>query len=166
MDIVDALPLPRAYMSPKGDFMLLAEYESMPSIAYMSQPLLRIAGMRITPKYNSRQQTSFNTGFTIKSIKAGSTKRINLPKGAKFGSPSWSLDGSWIAFPRYTDKGIELWAANTKTGKAKALTGPVINATINSGFTWLQDSRHLLVYTILENRGDPPQAPEVPVGPN
>ncbi len=166
VDIVDAPPLPRAIMSPKGDFMLLAEYESMPSIAYMAQPLLRIAGIRITPKYNSRQQTSFNTGFTIKSIKDGSTKRITLPKGAKLGSPGWSLDGSWIAFSRYTDKGIELWAADTKTGKAKALTGPIINATINSGFTWLQDSRHLLIYTILENRGNPPQKPEVPVGPN
>ncbi len=166
VDIVDALPLPRAIMSPKGDFILLAEYESMPSIAYMAQPLLRIAGIRITPKYNSRQQTSFNTSFTIKSIKDGSTKRITLPKGAKLGSPGWSLDGSWIAFSRYTDKGIELWVADIKTGKAKALTGPIINATINSGFTWLQDSRHLLIYTILENRGNPPQEPEVPVGPN
>jgi len=166
VDIVDAPPIPRAIMSPKGDFMLLAEYESMPSISYMAQPLLRIAGMRITPKYNSRQQTSFNTGFTIKSIKDGSTKRITLPKGAKFGSPGWSLDGAWIALPHYTDKGIELWAVETKTGKAKSLTGPIINATINSGFTWLQDSRHLLIYTILENRGNAPRASEIPVGPN
>ena len=59
IDIVDAPPPPRALMSPTGDFMLLADYEVMPSIAYMAQPMLRLAGMRITPKYNSRQQTLF-----------------------------------------------------------------------------------------------------------
>ena len=166
VDIVTAPPTPRAMISPTGDTMILIEYESMPSIAYMAQPLLRIAGTRITPKYNSRQVTSFNTGLTIKVIKDGSTIPIDLPKGAKLGSPRWSFDGSWIAFTRYTDAGIELWAADVKTGKAKALTGSVINATISSGFTWLLDNRHLLAYTVLEDRGNPPKKPEVPIGPN
>jgi len=166
VDIVTAPPTPRAMISPTGDTMILIEYESMPSIAYMAQPLLRIAGTRITPKYNSRQVTSFNTGLTIKVIKDGSTIPIDLPKGAKLGSPRWSFDGSWIAFTRYTDAGIELWATDVKTGKAKALTGSVINATISSGFTWLLDNRHLLAYTVLEDRGNPPKKPEVPIGPN
>ena len=166
VDIVTAPPTPRAMISPTGDTMILIEYESMPSIAYMAQPLLRIAGTRITPKYNSRQVTSFYTGLTIKVIKDGSTIPIDLPKGAKLGSPRWSFDGSWIAFTRYTDAGIELWAADVKTGKAKALTGSVINATISSGFTWLLDNRHLLAYTVLEDRGNPPKKPEVPIGPN
>jgi len=166
VDIVTAPPTPRTMISPTGDTMILLEYESMPSIAYMAQPLLRIAGTRITPKYNSRQVTSFNTGLTIKVIKDGSMIPIDLPKGAKLGSPRWSFDGSWIAFTRYTDAGIELWAADVKTGKAKALTGSVINATISSGFTWLLDNRHLLAYTVLEDRGNPPKKPEVPIGPN
>jgi len=166
VDIVTAPPTPRAMISPTGDTMILIEYESMPSIAYMAQPLLRIAGTRIIPKYNSRQVTSFYTGLTIKVIKDGSTIPIDLPKGAKLGSPRWSFDGSWIAFTRYTDAGIELWAADIKTGKAKALTGSVINATISSGFTWLLDNRHLLAYTVLEDRGNPPKKPEVPIGPN
>lgn len=164
--IVDAPPTPAAVMSPSGELMLLVDYESMPSIAYLAQPVLRIAGTRITPKYNSRQVTTFYTGLTVKSIKDRTTQQIALPEGAKLGSPRWSIDGSWIAFTRYTDSGIELWVAETKTGKAKALTGPVINATLDSGFAWLASNRHLLVYTILKDRGDPPKEPEVPVGPN
>lgn len=166
VDIVDTLPSPSVTISPTGDLMLLAEYGPMPSIAYMAQPMLRLAGMRVTPLYNSRHQTTFYAGLIIKSVKDGSTKRVNLPKGAKLSYPRWSVDGSRIAFLRYTDKGAELWAADTKTGKAKALTGPIINSTLNSGFTWLQDNRHLLIYAILENRGNPPREPEVPVGPN
>jgi dipeptidyl aminopeptidase/acylaminoacyl peptidase len=166
VDIVDTLPSPRATISPTGDLMLLAEYGPMPSIAYMAQPLLRLAGIRITPKYNSRQQTTFYAGLTIQSVKTRLTNRIALPEEAKLGFPQWSYDGQRLAFPRFTDKGVELWVAEVKTGKAKAITGPIINATLNSGFMWLQDNRHLLIYTIPENRGNPPQEPEVPAGPN
>jgi len=66
IDIVSAPPTPEISISPTGDFMLLAGYESMPSIAYLAQPLLRIAGIRITPKNTSRQQITFYTDFTIK----------------------------------------------------------------------------------------------------
>jgi len=166
IDIVKAPPPPRVSLNPPGEIIFLAEYETMPSIAYMAQPLLRLAGTRITPKYNSRQQTFFYTSLTLKSIKDGKEMDVLLPEGAKLGFPSWSFDGQWLAFPRLTETGFELWVAEAKTGKAKTLTGPVLNATINSGFTWLPDSRHLLVYTIPKDRGAPPKEPEVPVGPN
>lgn len=166
IDIVNAPPPPRATISPVGDVMLLVEYELMPSIAYMAQPLLRLAGMRILPKYNARQMTIFYTGLTIKRIKDGITTNIALPEGAKLGFPQWSHDGQWLAFLRYADTGAELWVADVRDGKAKALTGPVINATLNSGFTWLPDNRHLIVHAILENRGAPPEKQAVPIGPN
>jgi dipeptidyl aminopeptidase/acylaminoacyl peptidase len=165
IDIVEAIPFPRASMNPTGDLMLLAESESMPSIAYMSQPLLRLAGTRITPNYNSRQQTSFTTGLIIKSVKNGKEIRIALPEGAKLGFPQWSLDGKWLAFSLLKDTGFELWIADATTGKAKALTGPSLNSTVNSGFSWLPDNK-ILVYAILEDRGDPPKKSEVPIGPN
>lgn len=166
VDIVTAPPPPRVSVSPTGERILLIEYESMPDIAYMSQPLLRLAGTRILPKYNARQVTSFNTALTLKTIKEGTVTAIDLPAEAKLGFPRWSYDGKWIAFLRYAETGVELWAAEVKTGKAKALTGPVINAAITSGFTWLPGSRHILAYTIKEDRGAPPETPSVPVGPN
>jgi len=166
IDIVDAPPPPMAIINPSGDIMLLAEYRAVPSIADLAQPLLRLAGTRITPKYNSRQQTTFYTALTIKSVKDGLTKRVDLPEGAKLSSPRWSYDGSWITFLRYTEAGLELWIADAKTGKTKVLTPPVINAAISSGYTWLPDNQHLLVYTVLENRGNPPENPAVPAGPN
>ena len=165
IDIVDAPPLPRASMNPTGDLMLLSESESMPSIAYMSQPLLRLAGTRITPNSNSRQQTSFTTGLIVKSIKNVEETRIALPEGAKLSFSRWSLDGKWLAFSLLKDTGFELWIADVSTGKAKALTGPNLNSTVNSGFSWLPGNK-ILVYTILENRGNPPQKSEVPIGPN
>jgi dipeptidyl aminopeptidase/acylaminoacyl peptidase len=166
IDIVTAPPPPRTSISPTGEDMMLIEYESMPSIAYMAQPLLRIAGTRITPNNNSRQVTIFYTGIKIKNIKTGEIIKVDLPDNAKLGYPGWSFDGKWIAFARYLDNGVELWAADRKTGKARALTGPVVNATTTSGFSWMPDNQHLLVQTILKDRGNPPKKPSVPKGPN
>jgi len=166
VDIADTPPTPFAFMSPTSENMLLAEYDPMPSIAYMAQPMLRLAGMRITPNTNSRMQTNFCTGLVIKKLKDGETIRISLPEGAKLGFPEWSYDDQWIAFNRYTASGVELWVAETETGKAKALTPPHINAILNDGFRWMPDNRHLLINIILEDRGEPPPIPAVPVGPN
>ncbi len=165
IDIIDAPPLPRASINPTGDLMLLVEYESLPSIAYMSQPLLRLAGTRITPNSNSRQQTSFVTGLIVKSIDGGSEKRIQLPDQAKMGTARWSIDGQWIAFSVLQETGFELWVANASTGESKRLTGPDLNATLNSGFAWLPENR-LLAYTVLKNRGQAPRNSNVPLGPN
>jgi len=166
MDIVTAPPSPRVFISPSDEVMILGEYESMPSIAYMAQPLLRLAGTRILPQYNSRQTTTFYTRLTIMSIKDGKEIPVALPDGARVGSLSWSYDSRSFAFTRLTDTGFELWLADAATGKSKRLTGPILNATINSGFAWQPGSGSLLVYGIVEDRGTPPQAPEVPSGPN
>ncbi len=166
VDILEAPPFPRAVISPRGNLLLLAEYETMPSISHLAQPLLRIGGLRITPLNNSRQQMIFYTALTLKSLKDGKTRRIPLPDGVKLGLPRWSHDGLWLAFPRYKDNGVELWVASTKTTEARAIASVMINTVTNPGFSWMPDSRHLLVYTVPENRGISPERPRVPIGPD
>jgi len=164
--IVDAPPPPQVILSPTGDLMLLAEYEAMPSIAYLSQPILRLAGIRIPPFNNSRQAMTFCTSLTLKTIKDGTSKKIALPEGIKFGFPRWSADGKWVAFPHYTETGVELWSVDAATGKAQAITPPAVNAVLGRGFSWMPDNRHILVSMIPEGRGPAPEALRVPKGPN
>ena len=52
-------------MSPARDLILLAAYEPMPSIAYIAQPMQRLAGIRIMPGNNSRQVISFFTSLSL-----------------------------------------------------------------------------------------------------
>jgi dipeptidyl aminopeptidase/acylaminoacyl peptidase len=165
IDIVDAPLPPQAIMSPTGNKILLAEYEVYPSIAYMAQPMLRLAGMRILPKNNSSQQTTFVIGLRIKNLTDGSTIEIALPEAAKLSRPQWSFDGKWIAFARYLDDGVELWVVEAETGKAKALTSPELNTTLSRGFHWAPDNRCIIAHMIPEDRGEPPIEPEVPIGP-
>ena len=163
--IVDAPPTPRVSLSPARDIMALVEYEAMPTIAYISQPILRIAGIRITPFNNSRQVLSFNTGLSLEDIKTGKVRRVALPDGSKFTAPSWAPDGRTIAFLRFVENGVELWSVDVATGTAKALTGPVVSAVV-SATVWMPDSKSLIVSLIPEGRGPAPEAPRVPVGPN
>ena len=165
IDILDAPPFPRAVLSPRSDLMVLADYQAMPHISDLAQPLLRLAGMRITPRTNSRQLLTYYTALSLVSLKDGKTRKVALPEAVKMGFPQWSPDGRWIAFARYKDDGAELWVVNAVSSEAKALTAAILNSVLGTGFAWLPDSRHLIVNTIVEGRGDLPQAPAVPVGP-
>ncbi len=164
IDIVDAPPTPSVSMSPAGDTMALVDRESMPTIAYISQPILRIAGMRITPAFNSRQVLSFSTGLTLKDMKSGLVRKVELPDGFKFTFPSWSPDGRTIALLRYVEGGVELWAVDVATAGARALTPPAVNAVLG-GIEWAPDSRRIVVPLVPEGRGPAPVAPRVPIGP-
>ncbi len=168
VDIVTAPPTPTVSMSPAGDTMALVDRESMPTIAYLSEPILRIAGMRITPSFNSRQVLSFSTGLALKDMKTGVLRRVALPADFKFSSGmrgvAWSPDGRRIALLGYAEGGVELWVVDVPTAEAKPLTKPVVNALLG-GVDWMPDSRRLVVSLVPEDRGPAPVAPRVPIGP-
>ena len=48
-DLVMAKPSPAVSISNKGDWMLIMERSSMPSVEELAQPELKIAGLRINP---------------------------------------------------------------------------------------------------------------------
>ena len=164
VDILSAPPTPRVLLSPGGDRLLLIESESMPSIAALARPFLRLAGMRLTPADNSRQMTVFDTALTLKTIKDGKDQGIELPAGIKLARPAFSSDGRWISFARFLENGVELWVAETATGKARALTPPRLNLVL-SGIAWMPGNRKILVQMIPGDRGPAPVEPRVPVGP-
>ncbi len=165
VDILDAPPTPMVSESPTGDLLAIIEHESMPAIADLSRPILRIAGIRIAPALNSRQVLSFSTALSVKDVRTGALRRISLPDGIRFSATSWSPDGRTMAFLRYAEGGVELWSVDIGTGVAKALTGPSVSAVTRS-YSWMPDGRSLLVSFVPEGRGPAPEPPRVPVGPN
>jgi dipeptidyl aminopeptidase/acylaminoacyl peptidase len=164
--VVEAPPPPRPIMSPRGDLMVLAEYQAMPAIADLAQPLHRLGGIRVTPQTNSRQQMVFITSLTLVTVADGKSRKVALPEGIKIGGIQWSYDGRRLAFSRLRENGLELWVADAVTGEAKALTGPVLSAVLGPVFRWLPGSGRILAFTVPETRGDAPTPPPVPTGPN
>src|SRR4029077_14668175 len=109
-----------AFVTPALTALLLVEYAGSPPIAFVSQPMLRLAGLRIAPQTSSRQRLRPFTGLSILLLDGSHARRIALPEGAKIGLPVWSHDGKRLAFTRDVADGVELWTADVSTGKAGA----------------------------------------------
>jgi len=90
---------------------------------------------------------------------------VALPAGFRFMAPSWSPDGSRIAFLRGADAGLELWVADVASGQARRLTGPQVNAAFGASMDWLPDSSAVLIRMVPDRRGPAPEAARTPSGP-
>ncbi len=97
--VVLAPPTPAFSTSPSRDAILLVDYNPNPGIALLAEPFLRLAGLRIIPKLNCRQNTTEYTAVTVRWLVTDDVIRIQLPeKGRLAGIPQWSPDGRQIAF--------------------------------------------------------------------
>ncbi len=179
LDVLNAPNAPQVSISPAGDHMMLSYRESYPTIADLSEPMVRIAGLRINPATNGLRQPQLVTGLTLKSIADGKETKVPVPVNARIGfgrgggrgggafggGGGWSPDGKHFAFTNTTDNGIELWVGNTATATVRRLIGVKLNAAYGEAWQWMPDNRTLLCQIVPAGRGRPPAEPKVPVGP-
>ena len=165
-DLVDAPVTPSISLSPDKKHLLILERTSLPSIAELSQPELRLAGLRINPKTNGRSRTNNYKSIIIKNIDSNKEKKVRgLPKSSHISNVFWAPNGKHIAISVINGDRINLYLADVKNGKAKLLIKKPLNAVYGSAVYWLSDSEGLIVKTIIENRGNVPVKSAVPDGP-
>ncbi|WP_018127907.1 prolyl oligopeptidase family serine peptidase [Balneola vulgaris] len=167
IDLVDGASTPSVSISPDGTTMLLLSRPGRPSIEDVSQPELRLAGVRINPRTNGPSRSrSMNNGITIRDMKSGKDIDLKgLPANPKISDVSWSPKGDMIAFLVTTDSNIELWKAEISTANASRIGNVSVNDTYGSAFTWTRDGSSLIVKMVPENRGTAPVQKTAPLGP-
>jgi dipeptidyl aminopeptidase/acylaminoacyl peptidase len=164
--LVDAPVTPGVSLSPDASLMLLMERPSLPSIAEVAAPELRLAGLRINPRTSGPSRARPFSGLTLRTMEGDERPVVGLPPDARIRNVDWSPDGGQIAFTLDRDDRIELWVANVATARARRLLDAAVNdAYYGSAFNWVSDSRTLVVRTIPEGRGAAPEPPHVPTGP-
>jgi len=168
VDILDAPPIPTVVVGPDLRTIAVLSRRSMPTIAELAEPIYRIAGARINPNTNGRQQRGGAIiSITLKSIADGTEKRVTVPPNPNIGNVSFSPNGKRLSFTNTKDNGIELWVADTTTGQSKLLTGKErLNGASGDPCDWLKDGVTLLCQFVPSGRGPAPDAPVVPAGPN
>lgn len=165
LDILDAEPLPGVAVSPARDTLALLPRRSMPSIAEVSQPMLRLAGIRINAAINGPHRPQAGTGITLRTIASGAERKVVVPPNARIGGVSFSPDGKRFLFTNTRDTGIDLYIADVATGSARKVEGAAING-VSRACEWLDDSSGALCSFVPTGRASAPSTPKVPAGPN
>ena len=65
-NLILATATPYVMVSPDGSWLAILERPELPSIAELSQPELRIAGLRINPANNGPSRAGHYTGITFR----------------------------------------------------------------------------------------------------
>jgi dipeptidyl aminopeptidase/acylaminoacyl peptidase len=165
-DLLDAPFTPSVSLSPNGEFMLLMHRPGLPGIDEVSQPELKLAGVRINPRTNGPSRGWYYNGLKfqrVSDLKEG--KITGLPDNPKIADVSWSPDGQWVAFTLTEPDRVELWAVDLKTGLARKITNSAINAAYGNTYEWVSDSKTIIAKIVVPGRGEAPPEPLVPTGP-
>lgn len=165
-DILDAQAFPFASVSPTRERVAMVTRRSMPTIAEIAQPMLRLAGYRIDPRTNGPYRRPDGVGIVLKSLADARETQIATPGGAAIGDVEFAPDGTRVAFTATRQDGVELWVADASTGAAKALTTATLNAVDGAPCHWLPSGSALLCRFVRADRGTAPAASSVPTGPN
>ncbi len=163
--ILDAPLPPRVSLSPSRDRLLFVQGVRFLSVEELSQPMLKLAGVRINPLNFGPAQPVYYVGLRIKDIASGTERAVALPQGRKIGFPIWSPDGQRFAFLMFRSSTIDLWICEAKNGELKQISGVQINASFGKPFEWLPDSQSIICQTVLPNAKTPPKLTAIPVGP-
>ncbi len=165
--LVDAPRTPAVMLSSTRRVMLLLHRSSVPGIAKIAEPELRLAGLRINPRNTGPSRYSGYERLSLKTLDGSAARPVTgVPEDAAIGNVSFSPDGQHVAFTVMLPERIEAYVASVADGQARRLTTRHVNdASPGAPLRWVSDSQSLLVKMVPLDRGEPPVAPLAPAGP-
>ncbi len=165
-DLVTVAPTPGVSVDSKGQYMVILERAANPTIAELSQPELRLAGVRLNPATNGPSRASYLTGLKLKKLPNGTETAVTgLPAEAQLSYLQWSPDETKIAFTNTTDTQLELYVADVATAAARRVGTVALNAVLGTPYNWLPDGQGFIVRAVPAGRGAAPAPGRVPKGP-
>jgi dipeptidyl aminopeptidase/acylaminoacyl peptidase len=165
-EVVDAPVTPVISVSPDRRIILILHRPGLPGIDEVSQPELRIAGLRINPRNYGPSRARYYDRLALQNLKGGDERPVtDLPENPKINTTRWSSNGAHIAMLLTFADRIELWVVDVATAKAERLLENRVNDTFSNTLEWTPDGAAVLVTVVPDDHGEPPAPPSVPTGP-
>jgi len=165
MDLALAKPTPTVSVDSKGEWMLLMERNSYPSVEELGQPEVRVAGLRINPANFSLSRQNYINNLYLRNLKSGAEFKIaGLPANLLANAVSWSNDEKKIAFTHTTNARVDLYVIDVATRQAKKINQLPLNTILGSAYTWVSDNT-ILYKAAIKPPASMPRKPVTPKGP-
>ncbi len=167
LQLADVPLPPRTVINHDGSTIVLLYRNQYKSIAELSEPEIKLAGIRTNPVTNMSSRTSFSNNIKIQKTGEKNAVQVEgLPNDLRLANFTWSPDQSKMAFTNSVSTGTELWYLDIATAQAHKLTTPIVNANLGSAFRWFKDNQNILVKTIPSDRAPIVSKSEaIPQGP-
>lgn len=167
LELVDVEMAPLVSIDSKREQMIFYYRNAFKSLKDLSQPEMRLAGLRINPKTNISSTASYYNNIKYKKLNEVALQQIaNMPSDAHIAYSSYSPDETKLAFTNTVEEGVELWVIDLITLLAKKLTEPILNANSGNPYSWFSNSESMLVKILPEDRKALIKAEDaIPTGP-
>ncbi len=163
-DLVLAPPTPSISLSKKGDWMLLLQRSSYPSVEELAQPELKIAGLRINPANFAPSRQSFINSVVLRQVNSGKDFTVTgLPSPLFASQVSWSPDEKKIALLHTSASRVDLYVIDVATRRAVKVNKTALNS-IMVDYDWI-DNRRLLYAVTTKTAAQAPKRSLLPKGP-
>src|SRR5580693_3191040 len=114
-DILNSPTTPTLALSPNHAYAVQGSPVRYPPIAELSEPMLRLAGIRINPKTNGLHNTTFQASILLRKVPEGTEIKVALPPNPKLEIGPWSPDGTRFVFTNSTSAGVDVWIGEAAT---------------------------------------------------
>jgi dipeptidyl aminopeptidase/acylaminoacyl peptidase len=175
--MVDAPLTPTISLSPAHGvgprIVLIQQSSSLPAIADLAEPELRLAGIRFNPKIDAPSRTRYAISLKLQPLVATgagapvATPIAGLPPKPRVLYSEWAPDAQHIALVNMgegTDAGLELWIVDVAESRATRVPNLRLNAVLTEPIAWI-DSASLAVLIVAPRAEQAPTHSEIPAGP-
>jgi dipeptidyl aminopeptidase/acylaminoacyl peptidase len=156
-----------AQQSPDRRHFLVTHGEGLGSEQRFARPHVYLGGLQVDDRAN-RVRTFTTRGATaieIADAESGARTKLDIPRGATASSPSWSPDGSKIAYFANFDDASYVYVADAATGASRRLSGRAALPVLATSLDWAPDNSAVYAVLVPEQRMARPQEPAVAEGP-
>lgn len=166
LELVDIEPRPGIRMDSQNNHMIFLGRKAFKTLDELAEDEVRLAGLRINPRTNGKSRNTFYYSIEIKRLSDNRYIAVEgLPESMRIGDISFSPDESKLAFTNTLADGIELWMIDLTGGQATKLCNN-LNAASGWPYTWVPDSKSLLVKQIPQHRAPYVADKIMPEGPS
>ncbi len=144
-DLIMAKPLPMASVDDCGEWMLLLERDTFPTVAELAEPELRIAGIRINPNNFAQSRMITLAGMRLKDLNTLKEFEIKgLPENMRATNIQWNPSQNRIGFVNLKTDRADLYSIDIASHTATKINKIPLSIVLGGAYCWVDDTR--LIY--------------------